>query len=337
MRRSLRFLAGVAVGAAVLAAYLFAVGAGEVFSRVTAVAPWALGLVVVLVVLEAAADGIGVWASIAPLGEGVSPPKAVQFALAGDFFDILSPAGPVSSEPIMARFFSVETETGYSDALGVRSVAKYVKSIAQLLVSGTVGVLVLVGTPDGGNLLSIIAVAVGGLVVVGVVLLATRGYLSRGIVAVTTPAVRWISGLYREEPHDRSTVAGAVGRYWERIVAFRGAPELLALIALGGLLEQMLTATALWVALAGVGEPVAFLPILVVVPLPQVASVVPIPGSLGTYDVFLAGTLVLVIGATTAVATAAVLVVRTVMLPFGAVTGGLCAAYLRGWRPLDRD
>ncbi|WP_121743510.1 lysylphosphatidylglycerol synthase domain-containing protein [Natronorubrum halophilum] len=335
MRRSLRFFAGVAAGTAVFAGYLYTVGADTVLARATAIAPWAFGVVVALVVLEGVADSIGVWASLSPLNGGVSGQQSVQFALAGDFFDILSPAGPVSSEPIMARFISVSTDTGYSDALGVRSVAKYVKSGAQLSLAGVLGLVVLFGAPDATALLSTLGLSIAGLVVFGGVVLASRSYVSHGIVAVFAPIVTRVSGLYREQPYDRSVVVAAVNRYWERVVGFRETPELVLLIALGGVLEQVLTGAALWVALTGVGVDAAFLPILVIVPLPQIASVVPIPGSLGAYDVLLGGALVLVTGAAATAATAAVLVVRTVTLPFGAIAGGICVAYLRGWRPTD--
>ena len=301
--------------------------------RLAAVTPWLLAVVAVLVALEGVADGIGVWASIAPLGEGISGPESVQFALAGDFFDTLSPAGPVSSEPIMARFFSVATGTGYSEALGVRSTAKYVKSGAQVLVSALLGLFLLAGSPEATPILLTLGGFVGALVLFGAVVLRSRAHLSKALVSAFTPIVSWVSARYRDQPHDRSTVVAAVERYWDRIVAFRETPRLLALIAVGGLLEQLLTAGAIWVGLSGLGVESVFLPILVVVPLPQVASVVPIPGSLGAYDLLLGGALVVVTGAPTAVATATVLLVRTLQLPFGVVAGGICVAHLRGWRP----
>lgn len=69
------------------------------------------------------------------------------------------------------------------------------------------------------------------------------------------------------------------------------------------------------------------------VPLPQVASVVPTPGSLGAYDVLLGGVVALATGAPDPAATAAVVVFRMVGLPFGLAAGGLSVAFLRGWRP----
>jgi uncharacterized membrane protein YbhN (UPF0104 family) len=108
---------------------------------------------------------------------------------------------------------------------------------------------------------------------------------------------------------------------------------LLALVGLGGVFEQLLTAGALWVALAGTGTPVAVLPIVALIPLPQAASVVPVPASIGAYDVLLSGALVVVTGAPAPAAAAAVLVVRTVSLPFGLSAGGLSVAFLRGWSP----
>lgn len=337
MRRSLRFVAGVVAGSAVFAGYLYAVGPDVVLARATAIAPRAFAVVVALVVAEGIADSLGVWASVSPLNGGLSGPESVQFALAGDFFDVLSPAGPVSSEPIMARFVSVSTDTGYSEALGVRSVAKYVKSGAQLGLSAVLGLAVLLGTPEATALLWTLGLSVAGLAAFGGLVLASRRSVSRGLVGVLTPVVAPISARYRTRPYDRATVAAAVDRFWDRIVAFRERPELLFLVAFGGVLEQLLTAAALWVALGAVGPPVAFVPLLVIVPLPQVASVVPIPGSLGAYDLLLGGAVVLVTGAAAGAATAAVLVVRTVALPFGAVAGGVCVAHLRGWRPVESD
>jgi uncharacterized membrane protein YbhN (UPF0104 family) len=333
MNRYVRFLLGVTLGGVALAAYLFAVGVDSVVARTTAVALPAVAGVVVLVVLEGVVDGIGVWASLRPLNGGVSPTDSVQFALAGDFFDVLSPAGPVSSEPIMARFLAVATDTGYSDALGVRATAKYVKSGSQLAVSAVVGVAVLVDAPRETELLWTLGGGVLAVVAVGVVILAVRGWLSTVLVAVLAPVVARLSGLYRDQPHGRPAVKAAVERFWTRALSFRDAPGLLALIVLGGALEQVLTAAALWVALAGTGSATVLLALVAVVPLPQIASVVPVPGSVGAYDVLLSGAVVVAVGTSAPAATAAVLVVRTVSLPFAVTAGGFAVAFLRGWRP----
>lgn len=333
MRRTVRFLAGATLGGGALASYLTVVGVESVLTRAGAIAPWALAVVVGLVVVEGLVDAVGVWASVNPLGDGLSGGQSVQFALAGDFFDTLSPAGPVSSEPIMARFIGVTTETTYSEALGVRTVAKYVKSGTQLVVSTVLALALLLGTPDARFVVVTVGGSLFGLLALGVVLVRSRAAVSRGLVAVFAPVVAWVSSLYRETPHDRSTVAAAVERFWRRIVRFRSEPALVVLIGLGGVLEQVLTAAALWVALAGTGTAVPLLPIVAVVPVPQAASVVPVPASIGAYDILMGGVLVAVTGSPAAAAAAAVLVVRTVSLPFGLSAGGLSVAFLRGWRP----
>jgi len=257
----------------------------------------------------------------------------VQFALAGDYFDTLSPAGPVSSEPIVARFLGVETDTAYSEALAVRSVAKYVKAAAQLALSAAVGLVVVAGGSAPTDIVTTLGGAVVGVFVLGAVVVAARRPITRGLVVVLTPVVAAVSSVFREEPYDRSVVEGAFERFWDKVFHFRGAPKLLALVALGGMAEQILLAAALWTALAGTGTSAVLFPLVVVVPLPQVASVVPIPGSLGAYDVLLSGAAALVTGAPAAAATAAVFVVRTVSVPFAILVGGLAAAFLRGWRP----
>lgn len=327
----MRFLVGIVLGGGAVAGYLAVVGPSAVFTRVSAVPAAIAALVVALVVLEGVVDGVGVWASMVPLG-GLSPGRSVQFALAGDFFDTLSPAGPVSSEPIMARFFGVATESGYSDALGVRAAAKYVKSGTQLLVSLVVGAVVFLGGSPPRALLVTLGGALAVLVGVGVVVWLGRDRLSAASAAVVAPVVSRV-GRVLGRPIERGTVENAVDRFWTRIVRFRDTPGLVGLIALGGVAEQAVTATALWVALDGAGAAVPLLPVLVVIPLPQVASVVPVPASLGAYDVLVAGALVLATGAPAAAAAAAALVVRTAQLPFALGVGGTAVAFLRGWRP----
>jgi uncharacterized membrane protein YbhN (UPF0104 family) len=71
--------------------------------------------------------------------------------------------------------------------------------------------------------------------------------------------------------------------------------------------------------------------VLVVVSRPQAATVVPVPASLGTYDVLLSGVLVVTTGAPAAAATA-VLLFRTASILFGVSPGGLSVAFLRGWQ-----
>ncbi|MDY6817466.1 MAG: lysylphosphatidylglycerol synthase domain-containing protein [Halobacteriales archaeon] len=333
MRRAVRFLIGTVLGGGTLVAYLFTVGFDRVLQRLVALPAWTILLVGGLVVAEGLADSIGVWASVHPLGDGLSGFESVQFAMAGDFFDILSPAGPVSSEPIMAQFIGVCTETSYSEALGVRSVAKYVKAAAQLLVSILLGAVVVVFGTTPQSLLVSLGVGILGLLGVGLAVLFFREPISTLAVAVLAPIVSRISALYRDEPYDRSAIETAVTRFWIRVGQFRTTPGLLGLIAIGGVLEQVLTATALWVALLGSGDPVVWLPLVVIIPLPQIASVVPIPASLGAYDILLGGAIGLVTGVSPVVAAAAVLLVRSLTIPFGLTVGGFAVAFLRGWRP----
>jgi len=333
MRPSVRFVLGLGLGGSGLVGYLLLTGPEQVFQRATAVTLPIAVAVGALIVAEASADGIGVWASVRPLGGGLTRRKSVQFAFAGDFFDILSPAGPVTSEPIMARFYGIETGTSYSEALGVRGVAKYVKSGTQLLASVILVGILFVGGTAPQSFLTLLAGSVTLFLCLGVVLIYTRKRLSQVIVYVLTPIVSRLSTLYREKSHSKETVSNALDGLWNRALFFRDAPDLLVLIAVGGLLEQALTAGALWVALTGTGATVALLPIIAVIPLPQAASVVPIPASLGAYDVLLGGALALMTSAGATEAAAAVLVVRTFSLGIGVVAGGVATGFLRGWRP----
>ncbi|GAB7094813.1 hypothetical protein JCM30237_19660 [Halolamina litorea] len=331
MRNRARLLAGGVLGIGGVLAYLWFVGVGDVASTLRGLAPAIVVAVAVLVVVEGVVDGIGVWASVRPLGEGLTGRESVQFALAGDFFDIVSPAGAASSEPIMAQFVGTATETSYSEALGVRSVAKYVKAGGQVLLSASLGLLVLRGQASSSTVLTTLGAAVVVILVLGVAVGLSGGLLSRLLVAVLEPVVRAVSAVVPGVDPDDGFVREAVGRFGVRVAEFRDAPALVGLIALGGIIEQAVVATALWVLLSDLGVAVALAPIVVVVPLPQAATVVPVPASLGTYDVLLGGALALTTGAPAAVAAAAVVVFRGLTLLFGLATGGFCAALLRGW------
>jgi hypothetical protein len=333
VRYRLRFVAGVAAGAGALAVYLFSVGVDSVGARLGGVLPAFVTAVVCLVALEGITDALGVWASVEPLGEGLTAGQRVLDALAGDFFDTLSPAGPVSSEPIMARFIGVATATTYTDALAVRGVAKYAKAATQVCLSTALGAVLFLGRPSPGFLVGTMATAAAGLLLLGALLLWFRDGLSGGLVVVLTPVVTRLSALYRDDPHDRSAVVGAVERFWERVLRFRTRPRLLGYVALAGVVEQLVVAGALWAALEGVGAATPLLPIAAVVPLPRVSTVLPMPASLGAYDVLLGGALALVTGASADGAAAAVVLFRTVAITFALSAGGLSVAFLRGWRP----
>ena len=337
MRRRLRFLVGLALGGGALAVGLQLAGTDAVVANARQLAPWALAAVAALVVAEGVVDGLGVWASARPLGGGLSAVDSVKFALAGDFFDTVSPAGPVSSEPVVARFLAVETDTGYADALGVRSTAKYVKSGTQVVASLARGGAVLLSADTTGPSPTAVLTVRGGaavlLVVVGVAAVRTRATLSRAAVAVLAPTLARGARLLGREPPTRGAVETAVDRFWGRALVFGARPRLLAVIAVAGVAEQLLAATTLWVALAAADVTASLSAVAAVVPLTRAASVVPVPGSLGAYDLLLVGALVAVVAVPTAPATAAVLVVRAATLPFALVAGGVAVAFLRGWRP----
>lgn len=333
MRKSFRLLIGLCLGIITLGTYIYSIGASVVVNRITAVASSVAVIVFLLVVVEGVVDGLGVWASIAPLGEGLNWHESIQFALAGDFFDILSPTGPVGSEPVMARFYSVKTDTGYADALGVRSSAKYIKSGAQIFLSSILGFVIALESPSSTLIIFAFCSVTAILLVVGFLTIRFHNYLSIGLVAILTPVVNRLSLLYRENPYDKNVVTGAVDRYWERVMCFRQSPQLIFIIAIGGILEQVLTAAAIGVTLITITGNIAPLYLIFLIPFPQVARIFPIPGSLGAYDLLLVGVIVFLTSTSETPATAAVLMVRTFMLLFGASVGGLCVSTIKGWKP----
>jgi uncharacterized membrane protein YbhN (UPF0104 family) len=322
---------GLLLGGGALLVYLWYARIGDLPAELRDLGTMVIALVAVFVIAEGAVDGLGVWASVRPLGDGLTGPESVQFALVGDFFDIVSPAGPASSEPIMAQFIRTATATNYSEALGVRSVAKYVKSAAQVALSSVLALFVLQGNATVSPILRPLGIAGVAILGIGALVAVAGTLLSRVAISVLTPITRMIRRLIPSVDPDEAGVGDAVRRFRRRIGEFRTAPLLVGLIAVGGVLEQTIVASALWLLLSDLGVVVGFVPILLIVPLPQVGTVVPIPASLGSYDILLAGALVLTTGASGSVAASAVLLFRGLTLVFGLAAGGFCAAQLRGW------
>lgn len=248
----------------------------------------------------------------------------------GDFFDVLSPAGPMSSEPIIAQFFDTTTETSYSEVPGVHGVVRHVKSVARLLLSvALVGALFL-DAPASRFVLVMLTGTVAVLVVVGAALVWARGTLSMVVVATLTPVVRVVTGVTRRTPLGRDAVTGVVERFWEHVIQFRDMPELLGVIVFSGVFEQLPTSLAPRVTPVGTDTTVAFIPIVAVILLPRATNVVPVPGGLGAYDVFLVGALSLMTDVPAAGATATMLIVRTfeLLVPLGC--GGVATELLHG-------
>ncbi len=336
MRRRLRFLVGLGLGVTGLAIYLSLIGAEQALGRVLSVTRLVLLTVLLLVVLEGVVDGLGVWASVRQLNGGVSPLSAVRLALAGDFFDILSPAGPVSSEPMVAVATRRLTETSYTEVLGARTVAVYTKATAQVFVSSALGLLILTGQPRGGRVLSLFLVLSVGSILLVWLLARFWSSLRAGAIAIGRALGRAIPFEGGRRARDRLPEEPLSG-FEGRARALSRAPRLVVLIGIGGLLEQCLTATALYVALAGIGEPVSLAVLVVLVPFPQVAAVVPVPAGIGAHETLMAGAVSLVAGVAIVPATAAVLVLRTLSIPFGLSVGGLSAALLPGWSAFAGD
>lgn len=94
----------------------------------------------------------------------------------------------------------------------------------------------------------------------------------------------------------------------------------------------MLTPLAPWVALAGTDTTVTLIPIAAAISLPQTTNVIPVPGSLGVYDMLLAGVLSLTTGTPVAGAATAALIVRTFKLLVSLGCGGVTTRFLHDVR-----
>jgi hypothetical protein len=304
-----RSLLAAAFGVLIFILYVHVVGGRHVWQNIQQVSPRTVGIVIVFVLIESLIDGVRFRASTIPLEETISTIEGILFSLMGDLVGTAVPAGGIASESIVAFPLSNAAHTRYFDALGVRAAADYIEIVSQFLVSLAILTIFISRQRIPKGLLYLVIVGVAGcvLLAVFVILWSVLSNLRESIHMIG----EWF-GI--------SMVIIRVQQARRRAVSLVINPRISGVIAVLSVAEQVTIAGSMWVLIPN-NSVSTLLVIAAIIPIAQIATIVPVPGSIGVYDAFTAGIIHLLTGVSLPTATVAVTVPRSLGLIFTILFG----------------
>jgi uncharacterized protein (TIRG00374 family) len=333
-----RTILGLLAAAVVLGAFLLAVDPQEVARLVVGADPllFAVGFPSVLVALVCRSEAyrrlFGAAGADLSVGEGLGTYGTSTFVKQ------VVPLGHVGGPAVVAYAYDRATALGYDRAIAVSTVGEAVSLFTSvgLTVLGVSLVASRAGGADGGLLVTLAAILVAGTVAVAAIVLYRRafvGRLARGTARVVAASVGRLSDRVRRATTPETVDAG-VARYY-RTVDHVGADRTAVATAVAlTSTAWVLYAAPLYLCALAVGVDVGVGVAFVLVPAGGLATVVPLPGGLGGYEVGMTGGMVLLAGVDPAAAAAAVLLYRLagywLLVLFGGVAATMTATVPRG-------
>lgn len=332
-------VAGFVVGVVLLAGLLAVLGLGDVVAAFRDLSPAFLAAVVAGTLGNLVVWGLAMHAVYAGLDHPLGRRRAVAAYAGVAFANRVSPVAQLGTEPVAAavasRIVRTDYETSLAAVFGV-DVVNFATSLA-LATSG------LVYFATGGVLAADVVVAALALLVTAVTLVAAAGaawrYRGRLSGPVSTLLASLARRLGRVVPGWTPPSAAAVRRRVDRFVAnldrLASAPRAVALALSLSAVGWFLLAATLHLSLRALGTAAPLVAPLFLVPLAQLAVVVPVPGGVGSVEAALVVLLVAAAGLEAPVAAAVALVYRgatywLVLVVTGSVTAATLSAPRRG-------
>lgn len=324
--------AGFVVAGAVLMAFLLLVDAPTVWRQVAGVdiLPFALGFPLVFLALICWSEAYR-WLFRAADAD-LPPGRAFTAYGTGMFTKQVLPLGHVGGPAIVAYAYDRAVPLDYDESIAVVTVGEAVTLVGSVslalvgvakLFTGTQAVaerrlLAAAAVLAAGALLTLLYVIhyrrrAVGLAVHGLARLCrlTLGRLSARVAHATAP----------------QRVGGALVRYYHTLDTVAGDRRALSIATGFVLLGWICFAVPLYAAAVAIGVTFPLVAALFLVPASGIATMVPLPGGLGGYEVVLTGAIVALVGAEAAAAAAVVLLYRLCSYWFLLLVGGLATAH----------
>ena len=320
---------GGTAAVAILAVLFVVVGAGRVVDTVLAADPRLVAATFGLALCWLIAWSLMLRTVLGSLD--VDLPIATSFLVYSGavFANNVTPFGQAGGEPVAAALIAKVTGSRYETGLvGIASVdvLNVVPSISLVFL----GVGAYAATAAVGERLEV-AVAVAVALIASIATAIALGWRYRRELVDRLPAV--VGGLLgRLQRFDAAAVEAALAtrlrNFFEDIERIGTSPRRLAAAVGLSLAGWTLQATALLVAFAAVGSPIAPEVALFAVPLAYVAGATPLPGGLGGIEAAFVALLVPTTGVAAATVTAAVLVFRGAVYWLPMLIGGVSVSAL---------
>lgn len=334
-RRGLALVVGFVAGTALVVGLLATVGLGDVVAAFRELSAPFLVAVVGGTLGNLVVWGLAMHAVYSGLGHAVRRRQAVAAYAGVAFANRASPVAQLGTEPIAAAVASRIARTDYETSLA----AVFGVDVVNFATSLVLAALGLVYFATG-------AVLAGDLVVAALALLATAtGLVAAGVAAwryrleLSGPVAATLAVLGRRldravpswTPPPERALRRRVDTFLADLERLASAPRAVALALSLSTLGWLLLATTLHLSLRALGTAAPLVAPLFLVPLAQLAVVVPLPGGVGSVEAALVVLLVAAVALPPAVAAAVALVYRgatywLVLVVTGAVTATTLSA-----------
>lgn len=326
-----RLLASFGAALLVLGGFLLVLGPARLARQLAGanLGLFALGLVAILAALGCWSDASRrlFVASDTPL----SRRRAFVAYGTGAFGKQVLPMGNAGGPAVMAYAFDREVDLGYSRTLAVIVVAEFLSLLASVVL-GLTGVVVLLWVESPATGLRWLG---AGVVLVGAVLAALgtvvwyrRRHVAMavaGVARLLRPVVIRVSPARADRLHPERVDAG-LRRYYATVDAVvadrRAVVAAFALTQVG----WVFFAIPLWTGARALGVQVPLALVLFLVPIAGLATVFPLPGGLGGFEVALAGLLTALAAVDLTSAGAVVILYRLCSFWFFVLVGGVAAS-----------
>jgi uncharacterized protein (TIRG00374 family) len=249
---------------------------------------------------------------------------------AGAFGKQVLPMGNAGGPAVMAYAYDRQANLGYSRTLAVVVTAEFLSLVASVCIA-LVGVgLLLAFDPSVTTLRFLgvgIAIVAGGLLALGVGVWYRRRHVTLGVIGlahVVHPLLDRVAPRLAARVHP-TDVAGSVERCYASIDAVTADRRAVVVAFALTLLGWLCFALPLYTAALALGSPLSLALVLALVPAAGLATVVPLPGGLGGFELILAGLLSALAGTDLTTAGAVVILYRLCSFWFFVLVGGLCA------------
>ncbi len=311
---------------AVMGLLLSIVGLERIADALATASPELLAIVGLFGVGQVTAWGLSLRTVMSSLDRPVSRRKGIALYASAMFANNVTPFGQAGGEPVTAYVINRVTDTRFETGLAAIATvdAAHVFTSISIAVSGAL-LTVTVFSPNRQLTLVVLGVlGIGAAVVAGgVFLVRYRLSIARRLEA---PVLAVVNRLRASFP-DR--LAQLLHTATERFAIFRSDLGRIAAnrrtlsLALGySSAGWLFEVGALSVALWGLGGPVPFATLLIVIPVGKLAGFVPLPGGFGSIEATLVGLLVATTPVSGGMATAAVLLHRAATYWLPTILGG---------------
>jgi len=323
-----RTILGFGVALLAVGAFLSLLDPAAMWSVIRRTDPLAVAVGLLAVVLAVACWAESMRRVLLATGGHLSPRQGFAAYASGMFAKQVLPMGNAGGPAIMAYAIDRESDLDFERSLAVVTVGDFLGLCASLLLA-LVGIAYVVLTVPPTRLVqaALVGVALFGVVLVSVAVLLvfrrrTLRYLVLGVARILRDTVGRLSDRLAAAL-TREAVDASTRRYFETFDAAAGDRRSMAVAATLALCGWTLFAVPLYTSAAAVGAPMAFGLVLFVVPVGGLATVIPLPGGLGGVEFAVAGMVLALTTADTAVVGAMVLLYRLCVYWFVVLLGGV--------------